>query len=335
MESRRGDAESAGQDHDSFLDIVANIVGILIILVMVVTVRAKDAPLPIVENESVQTTQVDLAAPSSKLKMLGAVVEDSAAEIRNLDRVLVTRAAERDAMSTVVVAEENKIAQRREELDSERRAVFDIQRRMNDAQIRLAKLELQRIHLAGTETSTVQIESLPTPLSRTVLGDEVHFQLRGKRLAHIPLKQLVDEARSQLRHKLWKLDGLPEVTEIVGPREGFRIRYTLEKRSIYDAVNDRGGYEIRAKYWEAIPVTGQLGEPVEAAFAPHSKFRRILSGINVRDDTITVWTYPDSFDEFRRLKKELYSLGFSVAGRPLPEGVPIAGSPSGSRSAAQ
>ncbi|MFP6693385.1 MAG: hypothetical protein VB875_10230, partial [Pirellulales bacterium] len=127
----------------------------------------------------------------------------------------------------------------------------------------------------------------------------------------------------------------PEVTEIVGPREGFRIRYTLEKRSIYDAVNDRGGYEIRAKYWEAIPVTGQLGEPVEAAFAPHSKFRRILSGINARDDTITVWTYPDSFDEFRRLKKELYSLGFAVAGRPLPEGVPIAGSPSGSRSAAQ
>ena len=37
MKSRRGDAESAGQDHDSFLDIVANIVGILIILVMVVT----------------------------------------------------------------------------------------------------------------------------------------------------------------------------------------------------------------------------------------------------------------------------------------------------------
>ncbi len=104
MKSRRGDAESAGQDHDSFLDIVANIVGILIILVMVVTVRAKDAPLPIVENESVQTTQVDLAATSSKLKTLGSVVEESAAEIRNLDRVLVTRGAEREAMSTFVIA---------------------------------------------------------------------------------------------------------------------------------------------------------------------------------------------------------------------------------------
>ena len=40
--------EPDAMDHDSFLDIVANIVGILIILVMVVSVRARDAPpLPV------------------------------------------------------------------------------------------------------------------------------------------------------------------------------------------------------------------------------------------------------------------------------------------------
>jgi hypothetical protein len=51
--------------------------------------------------------------------------------------------------------------------------------------------------------------------------------------------------------------------------------------------------------------------------------------------TITIWTYPDSFDEFRKLKKILYQQGYAVAGRPLPEGMPIGASPSGSKSSAQ
>jgi hypothetical protein len=339
MKRRRDDLESSGQDHDSFLDIVANIVGILIILVMVVTVRAKDAPLPTAEitqnKPAAQPSGIDLQQPLARLQSLRTFIQDSANEVRNLDHMLQTRAAEREAMAMVVAAGESKIAERRENLDEKQQAAFDLQRHMNEARARLDNVELQRINLAGFESPTVKIESLPTPLSRTVLGDEVHFQLKGKRLAHIPLEQLVDEARGQLRHKLWKLDGVPEVTEIVGPREGFRIRYTLEKRNIFDPVNDRAGYEIRAKYWEVIPVAGQLGEPVEAAFAPNSKFRHVLRNVNSRDDTITIWTYPDSFDEFRRLKKELYSLGFAVAGRPLPAGVPIAGAPSGSRSAAQ
>ena len=36
--------------------------------------------------------------------------------------------------------------------------------------------------------------------------------------------------------------------------------------------------------------------------------------------TITFWIYPDSFDDFNRVRKELYQLGYSVAARPMPEG---------------
>jgi hypothetical protein len=38
---------------------------------------------------------------------------------------------------------------------------------------------------------------------------------------------------------------------------------------------------------------------------------------------------------YRTLREQLYQRGYSVAGRPLPEGQPIAGSPFGSKSAAQ
>ena len=51
-----------------------------------------------------------------------------------------------------------------------------------------------------------------------------------------------------------------------------------------------------------------------------------------RQYTITVWTYEDSFAEYRRLKKELYSLGYAVAARPIELGMPIGASPTGSKS---
>jgi hypothetical protein len=84
-----------------------------------------------------------------------------------------------------------------------------------------------------------------------------------------------------------------------------------------------------------IPTSSRLGEPYEAALAPRSEFRQVLSRYRPGRDTITIWTYPDSFAAFRKLKEELYRLGFATAGRPLPTGTPISGSPEGSKSARQ
>jgi hypothetical protein len=63
--------------------------------------------------------------------------------------------------------------------------------------------------------------------------------------------------------------------------------------------------------------------------------RTILAAFDPRQATVTVWVYPDSFDQFRQIKEELYKLGFLTASRPLPDGQPITGAPQGTRSAAQ
>jgi hypothetical protein len=341
MARRTQETESLGDDHDSFLDIVANMVGILIILVMVVSVRAKDAPQP--TDEQIVTpapqppqAEIDLETPLTKIAAIKNDVLQTAVEVRKLDGIIVTRINERDTMATLVAAGEKELADRREALSENERAAFDLQRQIAADRARLDKIELERIHAASIEPQVVEIENLPTPLSKTVLGDEVIFQLKGKRLTHVPLEPLIEDARGKLRHKLWKLDGLPETTEIVGPIGGFRLRYTIEMfREPPAPGDDRVRVGIRAKRWELLPVNGQLGEPVEEAFAAGSNFRRVLSGVDPQRDTMTIVTYPDSFDEFRRLKKELYRLGFAVAGRPLPEGSLIAGSPYGTRSAAQ
>jgi hypothetical protein len=50
--------------------------------------------------------------------------------------------------------------------------------------------------------------------------------------------------------------------------------------------------------------------------------------------TLRIWTYPDSFAEYGKLKEELHRLGYATAGRPLPKGVLIGGSDHGTKSSA-
>ena len=66
-----------------------------------------------------------------------------------------------------------------------------------------------------------------------------------------------------------------------------------------------------------------------------SDFRQALAKILPGRTTITIWVYPDGFEAFRQIRKELYRLNYVIAARPLPPGKPISGSPEGSKSAAQ
>jgi hypothetical protein len=170
------------------------------------------------------------------------------------------------------------------------------------------------------------------------LEQEIQFQLLGGRIAAIPLDELVQALKQNAQQERYRLLGLPELTDTIGPVGGFRLRYTLERHDVSAETamltGQRGSY-ARLRRWTLIPVSSQLGEPVDAALAEGSEFRRALSELRPGRETITIWTYQDSFGSFRQIKKELYGLGFSVAARPLPLDVPISGSPEGSKSAAE
>jgi hypothetical protein len=97
----------------------------------------------------------------------------------------------------------------------------------------------------------------------------------------------------------------------------------------------RQGTLIQLDRWELLPVDERLGVPVVQALMPNSELHAALSGKPPEHTTVTVWTYPDSYAEFRALKKELFELGYSTAGRPLPSGIRIGGSPRGTKSSAQ
>jgi len=136
---------------------------------------------------------------------------------------------------------------------------------------------------------------------------------------------------------VWKLKDATTITETLGPIGGFRMKYTL--RRVQQVVQVGGNPAVQQRVeldrFVLVPVQDDLGEPLEQALREGSEFLETLKRADPDRTTVTVWVYPDSFNQFRTLKAELFRRGFLTAGRPMPEGHPIGGSPDGSRSASQ
>jgi len=333
--------EADAPDHDSFLDIVANMVGILVILVMVVGVRLKNAPVAAIPGPTQQVPSAleeKLAGEAATEKSVHDDVLAVAEQVETVKLETIVRKRQRDLAALYRADLDQQIKSRRQQMDAESRDQFDLNQSVSELELRLESLDGRRRQVEAAETAPTVLESYPTPLSKTVDRDEAHFQLLGGRIQPIPVNELTAKLKDDFRRKTYRLLNQREITGTVGPIGGFRMKYTMRR---YDTTPEmaratgRSGSFVRLQRWTLVPTSSRLGDPVEEALAEGSEFRRALSKLRPGRDTISIWTYPDSFGAFRTLKKSLYHEGFSVAARPLPKGYPIAGSPDGSKSAAQ
>ncbi|HZZ29791.1 MAG TPA: hypothetical protein VFE46_17480 [Pirellulales bacterium] len=318
--------EHAGQD--SFLDITTNIVGILIILVMVVGMRAQN---PIVQES---TTPVPTAEELGSLSKQAATIEYDVRrmgqQMEALDQDSSAKSTARESLATLIAAAEKELGDRRAQFDSSKQEDFDLRRQVEQSLAALDRGEAELKDLESQKPPIQEVRHYPTPISRMVLGHEVHFQLLGGRIAYVPIDDFVDDVRSNLRTSGMDLNNIADRVGVVGPRNGFEFRYTM------DTVSDRGRIVgLRAKEFQIVPAGMQEGETFEKAMLPNSDFHRALAMHSPHDTTITMWTYPDSFELYRQLKEELHRLDFATAGRPLPMGVLIGGSDHGTKSSAQ
>ena len=330
--------DTATAGHDSFLDIVANIVGILIILVMVAGVRVKNFSLDTAEpDEMIVQAEQALRDDRALVDSVRDDVFKVSDQLEQVEKETRLRQIERDRLAVAVQAGRHNLQARRDQLDKTSQVGFDLSRSVAEAGLELDRIERRRLQLETAPAGPTLVKSYPTPLSKTVDEDETHLQLRGERVVHIPLDRLVEEFKDDARRKIYKLKDLPEFTDTVGPEGGFRLRYSMERKTVNPELavaTGLAGQYAQLKRWTLIPVSNDLGETVEEALAEGSRLQAELTRLSPKT-TITVWTYPDSFAGFRRLKEGLYRRGFRVAARPMPNGAPIAGSPEGTKSAAQ
>lgn len=181
-----------------------------------------------------------------------------------------------------------------------------------------------------------------TPVARPAQGEEFHFELRGDRVTFVDLDRLVErvkaDAQVQIRLAASNPAGLSRpIVSSVGPLGAFAMRYELGRSlpgSMRDLL-DAKGVTFTMLGWEIVPARELRGETWAMLGQPASDFQRVLNSLSPSHATVTLWVYPDAFPLYRRLNDLLHARGFMVAARPLPNGMPIRGSPSGSLSAGQ
>jgi hypothetical protein len=312
--------------HDSFLDVTTNIVGILIILVLVVAGRAKMGPAKPISDEPSQ----ELTAARAEAQQLEDDVHHLSSKMAEIQAATALKARERGQLSLVVSAIEKDMENQRNGLDASAQQRYEFDREMALARDELNRLEAERKAAEkSAKPETITIENHPTPLGKTVDGDEAHLQLSRGRVVLLPYANLMSQLRGTLRSVVNDMGTQSERVETLGPIEGFRLRYLVQRSDVPQ------GSIYQLAYVEFLPVSPVLGEKVDDALRPGSDFRRELEQMSPVTYTITIWAYPDSFADYAKLKKELYAMGYAVAARPLPEGKPIAASPMGSKSSAQ
>ena len=324
-----------------FLDVVTNLIGILIIIIMVTGTRTTETmadaavDAKFADNEDAQG---ELAGAQSAADAVEKDIHDVTAKLQRQQLEIAYRRSERDKTLAFLTAIEQEVSQQEQQLSAAQQEQLEKNRELLAARSELGEVKTSRESLERAPPTPNVIEQLPTPLAKAVFGQEVHFQLLGGRLTYVPWEEMVEALKREAPGKVYKLKDAAEATEALGPLRGFRMEYTLRRGQQQTPVG-RGtvtvSQTIELDRFILIPVSPDLGEPLEQAYRENSELLAMLSRYEPKQTTVTVWVYPDSFGKFRELKAKLYELGFLASARPMPEGHPIGGSPRGSRSAAE
>ena len=377
---------------DSFLDVVANIVGILIILIVIAGLHVSKIPVvflppgtplsdePVSELANYATAKTNESEEATEEPQLQELTmqepeEESESESEPQEKPvrpplpelvvpqeLVEMTKELETVLASITKEELALAARVQqsnvrqvELTERQKAVQEMlavsTQQLDSSKMRKAKavadLELARKDLERLKLQIEEIEDKPpnvqtlehkiTPLSRVVNGHEKHYRLERNRVSEVPVDELVARLKDQIqKRKDWLVKTRQHQGQI-GPIEGFNMQYLVRVETLSgldELRTGHGGYRISLSSWQIHPEPETTGETADVALRKGSKFYQSILGAGP-DTTLTFWVYPDSYALYRKLQKFTHDHGFSVAGRPLPAGVPISGSPNGSKSASQ
>jgi hypothetical protein len=341
------EAEDSMAGQDSFIDVVCNMVGILIVLVMIVGIRSSRSQTQPVELATADTSALAdeqalqrLSDAADELAEAQRDIESAVNDLADLTANAAITDARRQRLSLVKATVEQAIEERRAKLDKDSQGKFDVQRDLADAEIKLHQLQQQRISLLAQSDQVEEVECIPTPLARTVTGEEIHVRLKHKQLAVVPVDALLSEIeRRGADHLRNNLRERGEAEDVFGPVDGFRMRLAVVRiaSSTLPGAAPPVGPERPQVVLQGVfmPTSDHLGQPVEQSLLPTSPFMQAIRAKRANAPAVVVWVYPDSYAELRSIKRAMWDAGIPLAIRPLSTGQPIIFSSLGTKAAAQ
>jgi hypothetical protein len=322
---------------DSFLDVITNIVGILILLVLVVGLRTSHSVRESPDSKLAEQSRGENEFQKAYNNALTAErsVRDLVQRVGDARFESNFREEERAWLSTTVAAAEKEIDSRRAQLSADGQRDFDLRHRLTLAQTTLDDLAREQVALLSREPAVQELECQPTPVAKTVTGKEVHVLLSDDHVIIVPFDELMEQLKQDAQANVWRMKQQSEMKRTIGPINGFRLKYCFVKEDMVghsDAGTYMTGSVCRFSHCYVLPVSTPAGEPAHEALQPNSEFMQQLQRLRPDGTTITIWTYPGNFERLRELKRVVRQMGFAIAIRPLPKGMPIGASRHGSNS---
>jgi hypothetical protein len=306
---------------DSFMDIVANIVGILVLLVVVVGVRAGRA---IIVPETVVAE--DIESTEALQKKLGDIVRQAYAEQSEItelaDKVVsaVGEVERREMLRESAVLYNTKL---RAELDQARSALTtDDQRSLEShnaiaqAQLNLDRLTREQVALSALEPAPDAeiIEVTPAPIvdRYSAANDIVTLRLKDDRIVYLPLREITSDIAGKV-----KIPAVKSLDQSVKTRERSRTIDGFSGEMLIE-WNIRAAGTRAAFYGQPSRLTlqediQQRGETLDQAFAPGSYTGSRLELADPSNTIVELYIYGNSFDTAPAACKSLKELGFRVA----------------------
>ncbi len=315
---------SLGVGHDAFLDIVANLVGVLIILIAVFSgtssAMVQEAQKKVREE---LLEQPELAPASDRhLAKLSELTSravrahrdsdylerqvdqfDMEIELRNRERAALL---DLQAMATAAW-EKKKAALNQTKVEAAKR-----QSELEVAQERLTELQSEKERLKNLPDAVVALQHLPTPMAKKVYEDRIVLRLRNDYVSVVPSDALMKMISNHVRRSI-NGSGKPKQTDVVGPIRGYTARYSL--------VVGRTSAQFHGAIFQ--PMQEPIGQHIEQVIAGNSDIDSELAGRDPHSTSILVWVYPDSYRSLRTLKEYLYAKGYATAVRPRETHEPI------------
>jgi len=347
MIRRRRPEREIAFSFDSFLDVVANVVGIIIKLILVVWAGARiygsmTATRPMIMAAGAHRSAVPVPEFHDPLQLeLARHREDLAAAQERLLRQL-RQEKDIETQEKQVRGDLASLAARLEKQQADKASLEHGVTRQQEAR-RTVSLSLEQVRKKSKQLQKAieDLEKKPrqkrvlryhTPVSTPVESEQIMFECRDGQVTFIDMASLRTDIERSLPDKLKLLRSQDEIQGMAGPIGAFRLRYTLERRHEMFTME---GNQIQVARWEIEPITALRGEPEDRALAAGSDFRRIVDSLDPRQHVVTMFVYPDSFPLFRSLRDYLYERDLVVAGNPWDSGRPITFAPNGFRSRGQ
>jgi hypothetical protein len=334
---------------DSFLDVVANVVGIIIRLILVVWVGARSyTGIPVTTTNETAVVEAEPALPKDPLQ---DELEQRRRELAQAQNHLLAQLRQLQAPGEKhdASADDAKWTSRRQELEQER-AELESKEAQRDRFLQMTALSGEELRERSRRLAQEikAIEKLPspkktyrykTPVSQPVQADELLFECQAGRVAFIDIGLMLQDVRIRIKERGEALRDHWQVDGTVGPVGAYRLRYLIERDrgpvDVGGTPDAQASFRYGLTAWVVDPIAALRGEPIDVALAANSDFRRIVDGIDPQHTVVTFFVYPDSFAAFRQARDFLYERDVVVAGRPLPQGAPIASSRNGTRSRGQ